>query len=141
MMCVMLEIEIVDDGGELVGGVPSARASVVPASRIDPSASRTAPASSASARRLGVALDRLLCRIGPSSHADPEPGEIGAGSPPHLQARVRSGSVSSIRSTSAPPCSSANVRLATALSAFPRWSDPVGLGAKRTRTGRLTRRS
>jgi A/G-specific adenine glycosylase len=34
-----------------------------------------------------------------------------------------------------PPCSSANRRLATAPRAFPTWSEPVGLGAKRTRTG------
>src|SRR5205085_5786471 len=34
-----------------------------------------------------------------------------------------------------PPCSSAKPRFATAVSAFPRCSDPVGLGAKRTRTG------
>ena len=42
---------------------------------------------------------------------------------------LRAGSVSSIRSSSQSP----NARLATALSAFPTWSDPVGLGAKRTR--------
>ena len=35
-------------------------------------------------------------------------------------------------SSSRPSCSSAKRRLATALSALPRWSEPVGLGAKRT---------
>src|SRR5690348_15285067 len=43
--------------------------------------------------------------------------------------RFRAGSVSSIRSSSQSP----NLRFATALSALPTWSDPVGLGAKRTR--------
>ena len=54
-----------------------------------------------------------------------------ASSPPST---FRAGSVSSIRSTTTPPCESAKRRLATAVSAFPRWSEPVGLGAKRTRT-------
>src|SRR5712691_10293782 len=47
---------------------------------------------------------------------------------------LRAGSVSSIRRRKVPPCSSAKLRFATALRAPPRCSDPVGLGAKRTRT-------
>src|SRR5437762_5992614 len=39
-----------------------------------------------------------------------------------------------MRRRSVPPRSSAKTRFATALSAPPRWSEPVGLGAKRTRT-------
>ena len=54
-----------------------------------------------------------------------------ASSPP---SRRRAASVSSIRNVRVPPRASANRRFATAVSALPRCSDPVGLGAKRTRT-------
>jgi A/G-specific adenine glycosylase len=47
---------------------------------------------------------------------------------------VRMASVSSLRSNIAPPRSSAKRRFATAVSALPTCSDPVGLGANRTRT-------
>ena len=43
-------------------------------------------------------------------------------------------SVSSTRSTNSPPARRANRKFATAVSALPRWSAPVGEGAKRTRT-------
>src|SRR4051812_44907110 len=46
----------------------------------------------------------------------------------------RSGSVSSTRRTNSPPARRANRKFATAVSALPRWSAPVGEGAKRTRT-------
>ena len=79
-------------------------------------------------RPRGDGRRRSLCRTGPSSHSSPSHSRSrrSSSSPP---ATLRAGSVSSMRSSSQSP----NARLATALSAFPTWSDPVGLGAKRTR--------
>jgi hypothetical protein len=116
--------------------VPSGRARVVPprTSRTDPSSSRAAaPEARARSTASEYTPWRLLWRTGPSSHPTPsqERSSRIAPSPPST---FRAGSVSSMRSTSAPSRASANRRLATAVSAFPRWSDPVGLGAKRTRT-------
>src|SRR5262249_48012427 len=74
---------------------------------------------------------RSLWRTGPSSN--PTPSHVRspsiASSPPGT---VRAGSVSSIRSTSTPSCSSANRRFATAGSPVPTGSEPVGVGGKRT---------
>src|SRR5919201_5688475 len=72
---------------------------------------------------------RSLWRTGPSSHSIPSHSRSRriASSPPGT---LRAGSVSSIRSRS----QSAIRRAAAALSALPRWSEPVGLGAKRART-------
>ena len=81
-----------------------------------------------------MALDAALWLIGPSSHAIAEPAEVGQDRLlATWDAALRIGVVDTQHDV--PPCSSAYVRLATALSALPRWSDPVGLGAKRTRTG------
>ncbi len=60
------------------------------------------------------------------------------GSPPPHPRPCATESVSSMRRISTPASASAKRRLATAVSAFPRWSEPVGLGANRTRT--FTRR-
>src|SRR5690554_6832911 len=46
---------------------------------------------------------------------------------------LRSTSVSSMRITKSPPWWRAKSQLKTAMRTFPRWSDPVGLGAKRVR--------
>ena len=54
--------------------------------------------------------------------------------PASSSGRDRSVSVSSMRSSSVPPCDRANSALSSAVSALPRCSDPVGLGAKRTWT-------
>ena len=54
--------------------------------------------------------------------------------PASTPATVRSASVSSMRSSMVPPCLLANRRFRSAVSALPRWSEPVGLGAKRTWT-------
>ncbi len=134
------EVEVVGDGRELVGRASRRRgASVTPSSRSEPSASRAAPPSrSARCRRRGVDAAALALAHRPLVPGDPEPVEVVEDRLLAAARRAR-GSVSSIRSTSAPPRSSANRRFATAVSALPRWSDPVGLGAKRTRT--LTRRS
>ena len=73
-------------------------------------------------------MRRSLWRTGPSSQASPSHSRSrnSASSPPET---LRAGSVSSIRSSDQPP----SERFATALSAFPTWSEPVGLGAKRVR--------
>ena len=47
----------------------------------------------------------------------------------------RSRSVSSMRRRNCPPCRRANSQLNTAVRAVPMWRVPVGLGARRTRTG------
>ena len=104
--------------------------------RAAPSRPRRAPLHpSASARSTASAYTspRSLCRTGPSSKPTPSHARSAriASSPPST---LRAGSVSSIRSTTTPPWESAKRRFATAVSAFPRWSEPVGLGAKRTRT-------
>ncbi len=51
---------------------------------------------------------------------------------------LRAASVSSIRRTKTPPCCRAVAQLYSAERAPPTWNMPVGLGAKRTRTGRET---
>ena len=134
------ELEIVGDGGRADTSRfhPGGQASSPPR-RTEPSSSCTAPCSSARPIASAYRADRSLCRSGPSSHATPSQPRSSriASSPPGT---LRAGSVSSIRRTRTPPRASAKARLATALSALPRWSDPVGLGAKRTRTA-LTCRS
>src|SRR5688500_7583982 len=110
-------------------GRPSARTSVIPAKRSAPSSSGSPIAAPASRCRSA----RSLWRKGPSSQPTPSHSSslrISSSDPD----TTRAGSVSSIRRTKAPPWSSAKRRFATAVSAPPRWSDPVGLGAKRTRT-------
>ena len=72
---------------------------------------------------------RSLCGEGPSSHSIPSQrrsATISSTAP----STPRPTSVSSIRSRSQSP----RRRFATAERALPRWSEPVGLGAKRTRT-------
>ena len=115
--------------------VPSARRSVTPSSRSEPSASRVAPPvalGDAAGRRVDVAALALAQRA--LVPRDPEPAEVVAGSPPRRPAPSASRSVSSIRARAHRRCSSAKRRFATAVSALPRCSEPVGLGAKRTRT-------
>ena len=74
------EVEVVDDGRELVrGACRRARRSVVPsrASRTEPSSSRSAPpAPSARAAASAYTSPRSLCRTGPFVELDAEPGEI-----------------------------------------------------------------
>ncbi len=116
--------------------VPSGRSSVVPfePNRTEPSSSRrAAPDASALSAARRYTAPRSLCRSGPSSKSTPSHARSSriASSPPST---LRAGSVSSIRRTSTPSRPSAKRRFATAVSAFPRWSEPVGLGAKRTRT-------
>src|SRR5919197_844104 len=109
-------------------GLPSARTSVVRPKRTAPLSSSTPIAWAASRCRSA----RSLCRNGPSSNATPSQARSSR-IPCSAPLTARGSSVSSIRSTSAPPRSSAKQRLATAVSALPRCSEPVGLGAKRTR--------
>ena len=114
------EVDVVDDARELIRRRP------VLAEQRDP-------------RRTGRRLQRVA-----AGRRDRAPGARSGGSgprpsatPSHSRSRrisssppgtLRAGSVSSIRSRKWSP----KLRLATALRAFPTWSEPVGLGAKRT---------
>ena len=130
------EVEVVGDRRQLVGGRAVRHGA---ASRRRGGASRPRRASAPPSRlrtlrpRRRRASPRSLCRTGPSSHVDAEPSEVVEDRRLAALRRSASGSVSSIRSTSTPPRSSAKRRFATAVSALPRWSEPVGLGANRTR--------
>ena len=120
------EVEVVDDGGELVRrrAVRAQERRAVAAEPTEPSSSRSAaPDVERPLRGRGVDAPRSLCRTGPSSKPTPSQARSSriASSPPST---FRVGSVSSIRSTSTPPCASAKRRFATAVSAFPRWSEP-----------------
>ncbi len=112
-------------------------ASVVPprASRTEPSSSRSAPAGleralggrgvrRRRARSAAPALRRARRRARRGRRGSPPPRPRPLATDPCRRSAARS----------APPCSSAKRRLATAVSALPRCSEPVGLGAKRTRT-------
>ena len=127
-----LEVEIVDRGRELIGR-RAVRAQERRLPESERALRRRARRSGAPPR--GAARSARSGSSGPSSHAMPSHSRSAAiaSAPPST---FRAASVSSIRSRKAPPCSSAKRRFATALSAPPRWSDPVGLGAKRTRTMR-----
>ena len=116
--------------------VPSGRTSVVPpARRTAPSSSRAAlPAASARSAASAYSAPRSLCRSGPSSNADAEPREVGEDRLLPSFDRARRDRCRRCEGRRSPSRSSANRRFATAVSAFPRCSDPVGLGAKRTRT-------
>ncbi len=122
------EVEIVDDGGELVGR-PAVGADERGASEAQ---GALGVGGSDLARGLQMPLGSVALPERPLVPADPEPLEVaedlllGPGT-------ARATSVSSIRRTRTPPRSSANRRLITAVSAPPRCSEPVGLGAKRTR--------
>jgi hypothetical protein len=111
------EVDVVHDAREVVGG------RVVVAEESD--ASKRGPTRSAASRyRSG----RSLCRTGPSSQSTPSQSRSSriASSPPGT---LRAGLVSSMRSRNQPP----KRRFATVESAFPTCSEPVGLGANRTR--------
>ena len=124
-----LEVEVVDRARELVR-----RRAVRAQQRRLPEAQRALGVRLADrVRRLAMAHEPLALAQRPLVPADAEPVEVAtiASAPPST---LRAASVSSIRSRNRPPCSSAKRRFATALSALPRCSDPVGLGAKRTLT-------
>ena len=130
------ELEVVHDRGELIRRRAVRAQKRRSAARVAPRPRLAAAAPESSARPAASAyrLPRSLCRTGPSSKPtrSQERSSIIASSPP---VTVRAGSVSSMRRMKTPPSSSANRRFATAVSAFPRCSEPVGLGANRTRTG------
>ena len=131
------EREVVDDGGELVRRGPVRAQQRRPLAGDTHGAVVVALSAAARERLLGGRRRRSRrARSGaPAPRRMPTPSHASspriASSPP---ATVREASVSSMRRTRTPPCSSANRRLATAVSALPTWSEPVGLGAKRTRT-------
>src|SRR6185312_2933270 len=77
---------------------------------------------------------RSLCRIGVPANSRPSQ-ERSSRIPCSAPSAVRSASVSSIRSSNSPPSAFAASALATATTAEPRWSGPVGEGAKRRRGG------
>ena len=112
------EVDVVHDRGELVGG-----AAVLPHERHRRRAGRAELLG-----RLPVALSALGLAHRPVVPLDPEPRRSStiASSPPGT---FRAGSVSSIRKSIQSP----KPRFATAESALPMCSVPVGLGAKRTR--------
>src|SRR5689334_1421820 len=114
-------------------GDPSGLSSVTRPNRSAPSASGPPIWCAASRWR----TKRLLWWTGPSSQRTPSHSRSAAivRAP---SSTFRAASVSSTRRSIVPPPSSAKRRFATALSALPRWSEPVGLGAKRTRI--VTRR-
>ena len=129
MTWVMLQVEVVDDRGQLVRW---------PAVGADER--RTLEAKGAFGIRSGdlaggfdVPLPALALPHRALVPDDPEPVELAQDLLLGTEL-LRATSVSSIRRTSAPSCSSAKLRLATAVNAPPRCSDPVGLGAKRTLT-------
>ena len=114
------EVGVVDHAREMVGrgAVLAEKRDAVEAVRSDPLG------------RLPVAVLAGALANRPLVPGDPEPREVVEDRLVSLPRYFRAGSVSSIRSSIQSPAR----RLMTALRALPTWSEPVGLGAKRTRT-------
>ena len=116
------EVDVVDDGRELVG-----RRAVRPQQRRSPIEARSRP------RRARPAASRWRVARARSGAPAPRPSRSRAtrgrrGSPPRRPGRCAPGRCR----RSAAASSSPKARFATAVSALPRCSEPVGLGAKRT---------
>ena len=111
------EVDVVDDGREVIR-----RRAVLAQQR------QAFEAIAERSPHLAMALRTLALPHRPLVPGDPRATRDRAGSPPRRPRTLRAGSVSSIRSSIQSP----SRRFATALSALPRWSEPVGLGAKRT---------
>ena len=133
-----LEVEIVDDGRELVG-----RAAVATQQR---GAGAGEPHRAVVVALRATALERACrcCRVDLTARAlpnrpfvelDVEPGQIAEDRVLTTLRPFVSDPCRRSAAASTPPFTSAKRRFATAVSALPRCSEPVGLGAKRTRTG------
>ena len=128
------EVEVVDDRREVV------RRTAVGAN--ERGALRSAGAPSGSGSAISRAASRCLSQRARSAGAGPRPTRprairARAGSPPRSRPPTAQRPCRRSAGRTRRSCSSAKRRLATAVRAPPRCSDPVGLGAKRTRTTRL----